>query len=133
MKKLTKEQQALIDASIVALSKDRDEITELIEEYNEFVNEWGEKLEKKIEEYNDNINDLRGVYEGIAETAQEYFDERTENWQNSDNGQAYQEWINDLENPAVEDFDFDIPGIIEAVDFQDWDNSDEFLPPDEPG
>lgn len=131
MKRITKEQQALIDASIVACGKSRYEIQKLVEEYNEFVNEWGERTEKAVARYNDDLNDLRGTYQSIAETAQEYYDERTETWQNGDKGQAYAEWISELENPDIDDFDFDIPAPIDEPDFQDWDDL-HFLPADEP-
>lgn len=132
MKKLTKEQITAIEASIAACLAAKNEVETLIEEYNEFINNWNERAQQVIDGYNKEVEELRDTYEQIAETAQEYYDERSETWQESDKGQAYAEWIGQLENPDIEEFDIDLPDPIEDPAFNDWENPEDWLPPSEP-
>jgi hypothetical protein len=48
-------------------------------------------------------------------------------------GNKYAEWISKLENPDIEELDIDLPEMIEDAAFDDWENAEEFLPPQEPG
>jgi hypothetical protein len=133
MKKLTKEQITAINACVAACKTARDNVQSLVEEYNQFIEGWSQQAEEAIGGYNKEVQELGEVYTQAAEEAQEYYDERSETWQSSDAGDKYAEWISRLENPDIEELDIDLPEKIEDVAFDDWDNAEELLPPQEPG
>lgn len=133
MKKLSDAHLRHIDSAKVLCETSRDKLQELIEQYNEFLNEWRPKAEAVLAEYNTNLNEMRSVYEEAAEEAQDYYDGRTEKWQDSDRGQAYASWISDLENPELDELELDLTGPIEDVEFPDWDDTESWLPANEPG
>jgi uncharacterized coiled-coil DUF342 family protein len=133
MKKLTKEHITAINACVAACTTARDTVQSLVEEYNQFIDSWRQRAKEAIGGYNNEVDELREVYTQAAEEAQEYYDERSETWQSSDAGNKYAEWISRLENPDIEELDIDLPEMIEDAAFDDWDNAEEFLPPQEPG
>jgi ElaB/YqjD/DUF883 family membrane-anchored ribosome-binding protein len=132
MKKLTKDHIAAIDICIESCITARETVQTLIEEYNQFIESWGKRAEEAISGYNDQTEELRDAYNQAAEEAQQYYDERSETWQSSDAGNKYADWISQLENPDIEELDIDLPELIEDVAFDDWENAEEFLPPEEP-
>lgn len=132
MRKLSKEQQTAIEAGVAACSSAKGEVETLIEEYNEFINGWSERAQQAISGYNNEVEELRDTYQQIAEEAQEYFDERSETWQNSDTGENYSNWISALENPDIDELDIDLPEELPDPGFPDWDDAESWLPPQEP-
>jgi hypothetical protein len=73
---------------------------------------------KLIEE---KCGELRGAGQALAEAlqeahddAQEYFDDRSENWQEGERGEAYQEWIDSLD--ALRDTAEGIADIADELD-----------------
>jgi len=133
MKKLTKEQVAKVTESVEVCSFIQEKIQKKIDEYNEYLAQWDGSIRADIAEYNDKIGELRGVYESAASDAQEYFDERSETWQSSDKGEAYSDWINQLESIDLEDLEVELPDAIDEPMYHDWDNPENWLPPNEPG
>lgn len=59
-----------------------------------------------LEEYNKAIRSLNDFIADTKDEMQNYFDERTEKWQESDNGFLYQNWIDnwDIEFQEVNSF-----------------------------
>jgi hypothetical protein len=64
-------------------------------------------LETARNAYNVAIADFRGVYQDLHTAAEEYFNERSERWQQSDQGSEYAGWVNDLLQAAEELADLD--------------------------
>jgi len=78
----------------------------------------------EIEDLVDKANDVRkkahGVIEDITNEMDSYYDDRSEKWQEGDNGQAYQEWKNEVEqvrDDMDEDFTYE---ITEDPERGDW-------------
>jgi hypothetical protein len=77
-------------------------------------------LNAEASKYNDAVEDLRGVYRELAETAQAYFDDRSDNWQNGEAGSAYAVWINELR--LVDHTPLDLEEIKEPEQLFDGDS-----------
>lgn len=75
-------------------------------------------LNENITTYNALLEGIREFVEELAGTAEEYQGERSEKWAESDAGQAYQAWIDEIRNVGLDD--------VEAV------NIDELGLPEEP-
>jgi hypothetical protein len=135
MNKLTKEQLVVIEAAISECDIASTEIQVMVDEYNSFIGDWKDAIEKNISEYNGKLSALSGVYEQASDEAQKYYDERSETWQNSEKGEEYASWINQLETVGsdLEDLDIEVPDTIDDPDFPDWANPENWLPPNAPG
>jgi F0F1-type ATP synthase membrane subunit b/b' len=66
------------------------------------------KFGQMIDAINDAREELRGMLEDEANAAEAYADDRSEKWQESDRGQAYNEWkdrLRSLADDAATDFE----------------------------
>ncbi len=60
---------------------------------------------------------LKEKLEELANSAEEYYDDRSETWQESENGTFYREWVDTLEDRAN-----DVDSLLDEVnniDFED--------------
>lgn len=76
------------------------------------------ELQNLKDEAIDNLRVVQDRISHLAEEAQNYYDERSEKWQESENGEAYSEWISNIEYKAssIEDIITDIENIdIEEI------------------
>lgn len=129
MKKITKAQQDQIDAAIKAADDSQSDLVAAIEEYNQHRDEIVAVVEQALETYNDKLQAIKDVYEGIAEEARAYYDERSEKWQEGDAGTNYNEWIDTLEAVEFDEVELDLPDELPMPDFPDF---SEELAPSEP-
>lgn len=127
MKTLTKQDRARLDTASVAL----DELfAELETEREAFTG----AMQRIIEQMAEHREAVREVLDDAASAAEEYYDERSEKWQEGDTGQAYTEWrdrLRELADAADEDIeplevaDIDIPGWVDDIrqsgDFAEFD------------
>jgi hypothetical protein len=108
-----------------------DALTEAIDAYNTAMIPLWDAIEAGVDEYNGNISDLKSIYEGIADDARTYYDERSERWQEGETGQAYNQRVEQLETLDIEEIQMDRPDDIELPDgFPDF-NDAEWLSADE--
>lgn len=64
-----------------------------VEEYNaKLDDEWGNGLGPVIDQYNEAVADAATWKQQVAQSIQEYMDERSEKWQESDAAGRYSEW-----------------------------------------
>jgi chromosome segregation ATPase len=63
----------------------------------EIVTKANSELEALVEEFEDARHDAFGALDDICNEAQDYFDERSEKWQDGDKGDQYRDWISSLE------------------------------------
>jgi hypothetical protein len=74
-------------------------------------------INEAIEKYNDVLSEARGFVEDIASERDGEFDDRSENWQEGERGQATREWIDSLQTAAdseleaVEEIAFEAPDV----------------------
>jgi hypothetical protein len=132
MKAITKPQQREIEAALNVLREVAAELNQAIEAYNEALDPLREKIEAAVSDYNEKLAELKAVYSEIHAEAQAYYDDRSERWQESYAGQEYQEWLDSLESPEIEEIEIDLPEPLdhpEIPDFEDY----SWLPPSQPG
>ena len=65
-----------------------DALTETIDAYNTAMIPLWDAIEAAVEEYNGKVSDLKSIYEGIADDARTYYDERSERWQEGETGRV---------------------------------------------
>lgn len=57
-----------------------------------------EQLERLSDEANEARQEIYDVLDDVVTQASDYYDERSEKWQEGDAGSAYQDWINTIES-----------------------------------
>jgi len=67
------------------------------------VNEKVAALNEKIQQYNNTLKNVGDFRDGIAQKMQDYYDERNENWQESDAGSQYNDWMETWANADFEE------------------------------
>lgn len=126
MKRLNKDHQA-----------ERDRLRNLLQEKSAAIESaWGdfegahETLVNAVDEYNGAIQEVAEWRDGIVSEMQDYYDERSERWQEGDAGQEYDSWKDEWENGDFEELETpelpDQPEGAPAIDAID-------NLPDEPG
>lgn len=83
-----------------------------------------EVLTKGKDTLSDAITAMKEVLEKTIDRAQEYFDERSEKWQESEKGNAYQSWIDAMEE-KLEALD-SIESDIDELEFEEIESSENF-------
>jgi uncharacterized protein YukE len=81
-------------------SKSREEVTEAVREAYKAVEAiWPEyqamldKVNGVIDAFNSAVADADNFRQSVADQMQEYYDNRSDAWQNGDKGTAYREWL----------------------------------------
>jgi hypothetical protein len=112
---------------LAELVKFRDELEELkgaleleVEEYNSTMNSAWAKVEKRIIDLNEKIVEADQWRADLASEMQDFYDEKSEKWQEGERGCAYQEWISEWESDLSEvemeaPEDVDMPDV-DAID-----------------
>lgn len=127
MKALIKAQKTERDALLSIL---RDRMTDLQDDvatFNDGVAALLASLQVGVDNYNEASDSVKGWLESVRESIQEYVDDRSEKWQESDKAQEYQDW---LEAYAVDLEDFNLPDIepVSLDDLEDYAETIEQLP-----
>jgi hypothetical protein len=89
-----------------------------VNEYNEREKELREPIETAVNAYNEKLALFRSFVEEVAAERRNEFEEKSETWQDGDNGQAADEWINNWENADLEDVAIKFPEEELEVDFE---------------
>ena len=101
MKKISQADENARNELISNLSKEADVVENAANEVNDRI----AALNEKIAAYNNTLKNVRDFVDEVVDRMQAYHGERSEDWQESDAGSAYQEWTDAWETA---DFD-DIP------------------------
>jgi hypothetical protein len=115
MKKLNKAQLAKWEEFKAAISEERDALETEIDAYNALMAETWERVESALLNLNQKIVEAEEWRGEIASEMQDYFDERSERWQEGDAGCAYQDWINEWE-AELSEVELDAPEDVEMPD-----------------
>jgi uncharacterized coiled-coil DUF342 family protein len=107
---ISKRQSAYADA----WSAVNDEHERLKEEVSKLV----DSLDQKIGKLNVAINALNEIRQEVADSIQEFIDDKSDNWRDGDRGTAYGEWQeawgNEIEEVSeMGDVDIDLPEMVE--------------------
>lgn len=142
MKKLSREFIANRETSIKELSQARDNIYFAVEQYNKFIAGHSEEynnltglLREAFESYNSSLDELSGMCQESAQNAREYYESRSAKWQDSDTGQDYSRWVDQLESVSFGDGidEPELPDLV-ALEIPDMPSPEEDveLPDSEP-
>lgn len=94
------------------------------------VTEFNEEMQQKyqtdvvslLDDYNAKVEEANELRGSIADDMQNYFDNKSEKWQESDKGQEYQAWMErwqeEFETVSIEEpteLDFDVPNYADNL------------------
>jgi hypothetical protein len=98
--------------------KELNELTEKLRENVGGIEETLAALQEKIGAYNDAVVEFNTFRQGIEDDMQNYFDEKSEKWQDGDAGQNYQAWIEEWNTDIdeLEEVNMDIPGDADEIE-----------------
>lgn len=118
--KMTKAQLKERDGLASGLKEAAAELKEKIEAANSALAD----VRTSVEEYNAKLESAKEFVEGIAEAAQEAYDEKSEKWQEGEKGDAASSWIDELQSADIpEELELTIPEDIDEPEL----NHDETL------
>jgi hypothetical protein len=127
-KEQEKEKAELVDAIRAAHTKLEDALgvfnARLVEEQGD--------VQEKLDALNAKLQEASEWAEGVVSEMQDYYDERSEKWQEGDDGQNYDAWKDGYEDLDFEDLKIDFPEEIGIPDCPSVADDLEALP-DEPG
>jgi hypothetical protein len=113
MQKLTRNEVDRLTGAARTISDVFDEIAAMRERYlTEFQNVLSELAEAQEE--------ARGILDDAASAAEEYADERSEKWHESERGSAYNEWKENLRRLADEASEDIEPPEISELEAPEW-------------
>jgi len=110
MKNLSKEQQQEIDN----LAAELDTLSEEIDTEQDNARESIGKLNEKIQRYNNVVKNASDFRDGVVQTMKDYWASKEEDWQEGDEGEAYQGWID-----AMEDLELNKLELVELSDLDE--------------
>lgn len=95
--KLTKAEIDRRDEIVAELREKYADVEKAVDEFNNEVARMKGPIADAINAYNEKVETARGFCEDIASTREGEFDDKSENWQESERGQSVQEWISEWE------------------------------------
>jgi len=132
MQRLTKEKWKEVADAMDACQKQGSQLQMAVDYYNKVVDPARGDLGDCINSYNESVEALKELYKGFASEAQEYYDNRSEAWQDSDAGSTHMEWIGQLEEiDGLDDVEIELPEDLEEPDLPDFSDTS-WLPPEAP-
>lgn len=95
-------------ADLTELSGLASEVADLFDEARDILAKADDEAANKLEQADAKRQEARDKMAELASEAEAYYDERSEKWQESDTGQAYQEWkdrLTEIADEIGEDFE----------------------------
>lgn len=95
----------------------RSELDEVIEKEIATIEDSYAAMNAAVETYNDFLGEARGFVEDLANEHEGEYDDKSENWQDGERGQATRQWLDALQEvydtrlDDVEDFVFESPAL----------------------
>jgi hypothetical protein len=121
------------------LKESAQKISDAIAEYNTLVEDKKGNIDLAIEELNSAISEANGFAENIASEIQAYIDERSEKWQDSDRGSAYNDWCSAYQDLVLDEASLDdvtpieyMPDVWQNLEDATADDLEEYDLPSEP-
>jgi len=112
MKKLNKTQRAEFEEHQAAIVKAINMLQETIDEFTQKRSELFVPVEEAFENASAVVDSFNEFRDDIATQLNDYADERSETWQESENGERYREWIDQWE--AELDVDISFPDLADV-------------------
>lgn len=114
MKKLSKDHVAQINQLLETLQKKAEKLTAAVETYNRAVQDAFSRVETVQHEYNEAVVAINDWKSDTISEMSDYQSEHSDKWQEGENGQKYQAFIDAWEGlEDVEESDLDSPEDLE--------------------
>ena len=130
MKALSKDQEKEKVALIDSIRDAHAALEASVITYNAAMEKEQREVRSKLVDLNEKLQEAKGWAEGLAGDMQNYYDERSENWQEGDNGQNYDAWKSEYENFSPDDLEIDFHEDLEVPECTGADDLETL--PDEP-
>jgi hypothetical protein len=114
--KLNKDQDSKLDTFLQKLVGSYDNLKASVEEYNTGLKELQSKVEGEVSKYNEDLSNLKSFVDEVTTEKREEFDDKSEAWQEGENGQAAEEWISTWEGAELQEITLQFPDELE-IDF----------------
>lgn len=124
MFKLSRSQLSTRDDLLARLQVAEADLGSAIERYNELLESAQGGVQAALQRFNDLLTQAQEFCTEVAGEAQSEWDERSEKWQEGDNGQAAASWIESWESAAgeLDEIEVDFPDPVE-VDAPGWEDA----------
>jgi len=109
MKRIDKSTSLELAALLTAASDAADELDTAINKYNDAITPFADEVREALTSYNNARADLVARYQELGSDARDYYDERTERWQDGENGQQYLRWVEAFEEFDIDEATLDLP------------------------
>jgi len=96
MREFSKEEQDEINGFVTALQEEYTEIDDKIADLMDKVQEVNEKIQR----YNNTLKNVRDFRDGHVQRMRDYHADKSETWQNGDEGDAYSAWMDEWEGAS---------------------------------
>lgn len=96
--KITETDQERLDEGAQELQDLRSRLEAGLRAYNETVKAARKQLQRVVEPYEAKSEELHGILEEIKNAVEDEFDDQSDEWKDSDSGEAAHEWINAIDD-----------------------------------
>lgn len=128
MKSLTSFQAEQLSDLQEKLQSASERVESAITDFNTSMSElWNDSVLESLNDYNTVVEQAREFVEERHDQMQSQYEDRSEKWQQSEKGEAFQEWLNEWEEAQseLEDIDLAMPVEVDTPDFSAVDAMDE--------
>jgi predicted nuclease with TOPRIM domain len=131
MKALSKEQIRERADLVTKLREKHESLTETIEVFNAALTTHQKAVEEALQSLNGVIVEGKDWLEGISQEQSDYYEDKSEKWQEGENGQNYDAWKELYENVSgTDELTIEFPDPLEVPDCELPDELENL--PDEP-
>jgi hypothetical protein len=113
--KLSKEQLVARAALTPQLRDKARALNIAIAEFNRGVEPLAQAVAEAQDAYNETLEAARSLADGVAGSAREHFEAKSERWQESDKGIEVRTWIEQWEM-SLDDIELELPEALEEID-----------------
>lgn len=125
--KLTKAEAAERAELVEKLTAAKTEVESAVAAFNEKLAEAWQEVQAKIETYNEVVTAAAEFRDGIVDSRQSEWDDKSEKWQDGERGEAASVWINEWSSASLDALEIEEPEGLEEPGM-DHDEALEGLP-----
>ncbi len=118
MKSLTSKQVEQLSDLQAKLQSSSQKVESAIADFNANVNElWGDLVLDSVNKYNNLVKQAQDFAEATAGNIQNYYNSQSEDWQQGNEGDAYQDWIDEWDEADLQEIEPVMPDETDVPDF----------------
>jgi hypothetical protein len=100
----------------IALRGAADDVRAAIDRFNDTLDSEGEVVQAAVRIYNQLVAEAQSMRDDAVVDLQDHFEGRSEKWQESEKGEAFRDWITDLEELELDEIDLELPSPLDEPD-----------------